>query len=91
MVTRVASTGQLSLLGECLTPAERAILGFASTHHRRRATPQQVQAVLGLTPTQYYQQLLALLDRPEAHDTDPDLISALRTARDQHRQRRYRR
>jgi hypothetical protein len=56
-----AAAGQLSLLDLCLDERDRAVLAFARRHQQRRDVGDLVQRELGITPTRYFQLLLAML------------------------------
>ena len=73
-----AGDGQLSLLGECLDPQDRAVLTFARDHHLQGRVRARVQAELGMTETRYFQLLLALLGRVEVAEAQPELVAHLR-------------
>ncbi len=45
-------------------------------------------ALLGLSPTRYFQLLGRLLDRPEAADAEPELVAGLRAVQNQRRRLR---
>ncbi len=80
--------GQLSLLAGCLDEWDRAVLAFAREHHLSGGLPRLVPAELGMSETRYFQLLLALLERVEVADTEPELVARLRSLRE--RRRRWR-
>ncbi len=80
--------GQLSLLAGCLDERDRAVLAFAREHHLAGRLRGRVQAELGMSETRYFQLLLALLERPEVADTEPELVAALQALLE--RRRRWR-
>ncbi len=84
-----AGEGQLSLLVGLLTETDRAVLELARGPGLQARVAGQVQHLLGLSPTRYFQLLGRLLDRPEAADAEPELVAGLRAAQD--RRRRLRR
>ncbi len=64
----------------------RAVLAFARRHQQRRDVGDLVGRELGLSPTRYFQLLLAMLERPEIA-ADPGLVTSLRAMRDRQRHR----
>lgn len=80
--------GQLSLLDDCLSEQDRAVLAFARDHHLLGRLGRHVQQQLGITETRYYQQLAQLIDRPEAAQAEPDLIAGLHALRARRRRLR---
>jgi Protein of unknown function (DUF3263) len=65
-----------------LTEPERAILDFEKRWWRRPGAKEQaIRETFDLSPTRYYQQLNALLDRPAAVAYDPALVNRLRRLR----------
>jgi hypothetical protein len=71
-----AGAGQLSLLELCMDERDRAVLAFARRHQQRRDVGDLVGRELGLSPTRYFQLLLAMLElarsrrrRPRTGDT----------------------
>jgi Protein of unknown function (DUF3263) len=65
-----------------LTDHERDLLDFEKHWWRRPGAKEQaIRDRFGLTPTRYYQQVNALLDRPAALAYDPALIRRLRRLR----------
>jgi hypothetical protein len=82
-----AVPGQLSLLAGCLDDRDRAVLAFARQHHLSGGL-RRVQAELGMSDTRYFQLLLALLERAEVTDAEPELVAALRALLE--RRRRWR-
>jgi hypothetical protein len=82
-----AGAGQLSLLDLCLDEQDRAVLAFACRHQQRRDVGDLVGRELGLSPTRYFQLLLAMLERPEVAAVDPELVTRLRAMRDRRRRR----
>ncbi len=87
MKRATAAAGQLSLLDLCLDEQDRAVLAFARRHQQRRDVGDPVQRELGITPTRYFQLLLAMLERPEVAAADPELVTSLRALRDRRRRR----
>lgn len=83
-----AGAGQLSLLGECLEPQDRAVLTFAREHHLQGRVRARVQAELGMTETRYYQLLLVLLSKPEVAEAEPELVAHLRAMLERRRRLR---
>jgi hypothetical protein len=72
-----------------LTDRDRIVLAF----ERRRwlhagAKDTAIRETFGVTPWRYQQELLALIDRPEALQHDPQLVLRLRRLRDQRQRRR---
>jgi hypothetical protein len=68
---------------------DRQILAF----ERRRwlhpgAKDTAIRETFGVTPWRYQQELLALLDRPEALQHDPQLVLRLRRLREHRQQHR---
>lgn len=62
-----------------LTDREREILDFEAAWWRHRGAKEDaIRAQLDLTPVRYYQQLRALLDRPEALAYSPTVVNRLR-------------
>ncbi len=82
-----AGPGQLSLLELCMDERDRAVLAFARRHQQRRDVGELVGRELGLSPTRYFQLLLAMLERPEVAAADPELVTHLRAMRDRRRRR----
>ncbi len=88
MKRATAAAGQLSLLDLCLDEQDRAVLAFARRHQQRRDVGDLVKRELGITPTRYFQLLLAaMLERPEVAAADPELVTRLRARRDRRRRR----
>ncbi len=83
-----AVPGQLSLLAGCLDDRDRAVLAFAREHHLSGDLRRRVPAELGMSETRYFQLLLALLERVEVADTEPELVAGLRLLLE--RRRRWR-
>ena len=68
-----------------LTDDEKAILDFEGHWHGpdpRGAKDTAIWAEFSVLPARYHQRLLALLDRPEAAEYAPLLVSRLRRLRD---------
>ena len=63
------------------------MLAFARAHHLQGTFAQQVGPVLGISEVRYLQLLVHLVDRVEAADAEPELITALRAVRDRRRRR----
>jgi hypothetical protein len=82
-----AGAGQLSLLELCMDERDHAVLAFARRHQQRRDVGDLVERELGLSPTRYFQLLLAMLERPEVAAADPELVTSLRAMRDRRRRR----
>jgi hypothetical protein len=87
MKRATAGPGQLSLLELCMDERDRAVLAFARRHQQQRDVSDLVQRELGLSPTRYFQLLLAMLERPEVAAADPELVTRLRAMRDRRRRR----
>ncbi len=87
MKRATAAAGQLSLLDLCLDEQDRAVLAFARRRQQRRDVGDLVGRELGITPTRYFQLLLAMLERPEVAAVDPELVTSLRALRDRRRRR----
>ncbi len=87
MKRATAGPGQLSLLELCMGEQDRAVLAFARRHRQRRDVGDLVGRELGLSPTRYFQLLLAMLERPEVAAADPELVTRLRAMRDRRRRR----
>jgi len=65
-----------------LSTREAEILAFERQWWRYAGAKEQALAELfGISPTQYYQTLNALIDRPEALAHDPMLVKRLRRLR----------
>lgn len=65
-----------------LTDRERAILDFeAQWWQQRGAKEDAIRAQFDLSPVRYYQQLRALIDRPEALAYSPTVVNRLRRIR----------
>ena len=90
--TARAGEGQLSLLAGMLTETDRAVLELARGPGPGLAArvADRAPSVLGLSPTRYFQLLGRLLDRPEAADAEPELVTGLRAVQDQRRRLRQR-
>lgn len=72
-----------------LTPLDRAVLDFEHNWWQHQgAKDEAITVTFGMTPTRYYMQLNALLDRPEALQHDPPLLNRLRRLREHRRARR---
>ncbi len=72
-----------------LSPREQELLGFERQWWRfPGAKENAIRERFGTTPTRYYQQLNALVERPEALAEDPLLVRRLRRLKAaRHRQR----
>jgi hypothetical protein len=57
---------------------DRAVLVFAARQQQQRDVGDLAQRKLGVTPTRYFQLLLAMLERPEVTAADPELVTHLR-------------
>jgi len=69
-----------------LTERERAILDFAKLRWNGDGPKEAaIRVEFDLSATSYYQQLNALLDRPEALEVEPVLVNRLRRVREQRR------
>lgn len=69
-----------------LTDAEQLVLDFAERRYRYPgARDSAIIEELGISPTRYFQQLNALIDRPDALEAKPVLVKRLRRLRDQRR------
>jgi len=86
--TSRAGEGQLSLLAGILTETDRAVLELARGPGLQARVADQAQHLLGLSPTRYFQLLSRLLDRPEAADAEPELVTGLRAVQAQRRRLR---
>jgi len=65
-----------------LSEREMRILAFERSWWRfPGAKEREILEVLGMPVTRYYQLLNALIDRPEASELDPVLVSRLRRQR----------
>jgi len=81
--------GQLSLLACCLDAGDRSVLAFARAHHfAGRVEDALTRRELGVSATRYFQLLVALLERPETADAEPELVGQLCALR--HRRQRLR-
>ncbi len=89
-LTTRAGEGQLSLLAGMLTETDRAVLELARGPGLAARVADRAQSGLGLSPTRYFQLLGRLLDRPEAADAEPELVTGLRAVQDQRRRLRQR-
>jgi len=91
-LTTRAGEGQLSLLAGILTETDRAVLELARGPGPGPGLAARVadraQSGLGLSPTRYFQLLGRLLDRPEAADAEPELVTGLRAVQAQRRRLR---
>lgn len=73
-----------------LTGTERAILAFEQGWWlRTESKAAAIRDHLSMSPSTYYRQLQALIDRPEALEVDPLLVRRLRRARTDRRRTRY--
>lgn len=71
-----------------LTKLERDILAFEHQQYANLgAKYNAIHTRFGVTPTRYFQQLNALINRPEALAAEPLLVNRLRRLREQHRAR----
>lgn len=62
-----------------LTDTEREMLAFEKRHWRYRGVKEDaIREQFGISPTAFYQQLVALIDRPEALAHDPVTVHRLR-------------
>lgn len=72
-----------------LTVRQRSILELEARWWRGAGAKQQaIRNELGISDTQYYQQLSDLLDHPAAESAQPALINRMRRARDARRRAR---
>ncbi|HWG28795.1 DUF3263 domain-containing protein [Actinospica sp.] len=72
-----------------LGPRERAVLDFESRRFKNAGRKDQaVRDEFGISPTQYFQILNALLDDPAALAHNPTLVARLRRLRDARQQAR---
>jgi hypothetical protein len=70
-----------------LTDLDRRILAFEQRWWRYPgAKEREILEVFGMPATRYYQLLNALIDRPEASELDPVLVSRLRRQRSRRNQ-----
>jgi Protein of unknown function (DUF3263) len=70
-----------------LTQLDRRILAFEQRWWRfPGAKEREILEVFGISATRYYQLLNALIDRPEASEFDPVLVSRLRRQRSRRNQ-----
>jgi hypothetical protein len=68
---------------------EQAVLAFESRRFRNAGRKEQaIRDEFGISPTQYFQILNALLDDPAALAHDPTLVARLRRLREARRQAR---
>jgi hypothetical protein len=68
--------------GAQLTARDQEILAFERQWWRYAGAKEQaVSELFGISPTQYYQILNSLIDRPEALAHDPMLVKRLRRLR----------
>jgi hypothetical protein len=75
---RIDECGNLAVAIGALTWPELAVLDFAKLAFRHvGAREAQIRARFGVSATQYYQQLDALIDRPEAYEAEPVLVARL--------------
>lgn len=84
MATMPAHAAHIGVyLVAALTEREREFLAF---EHLRWTTPgakeEEIRRRFDIEPWRYFQQLNALIDRPEAMVEDPSLIRILRERRD---------
>lgn len=72
--------------GDGLSERERAMLDFEATWRAsRQPKDDQIRARFGLSTPRYYQNINALIDRPEALAYAPVLVQRLRRLREQRR------
>lgn len=72
------SAPTLATVTTTLNDRERELLAFAKLTFRHvGAREAQIRARFGVSATQYYQQLDALIDRPEAYEAEPVLVARL--------------
>jgi hypothetical protein len=72
-----------------LSEQEMRVLAFERSWWRTPgAKEQEIVDALGMTATRYYQLLNELIDRPEAAEFDPALVSRLRRQRTRRRRMR---
>lgn len=72
-----------------LTDFEKDVLAFEHTWWKfPGAKEQAVLDIFGLSATRYYQQLLAIIDKPAALAHDPMLVNRLRNLRSTRARRR---
>lgn len=72
-----------------LTDHETALLELERSWWKYPAAKEAaIYEQFGITPTGYYQQLNALIERPEALEHDPLTVKRLRRLRDQRRAQR---
>ncbi|MGO3362360.1 MAG: DUF3263 domain-containing protein [Corynebacterium sp.] len=69
--------------GAALSDRERDMLAFESRWWRDEgAKAEEIRRRFGVAPVRYYQQLNALIARPESLDVDPVLVRTLLRRRD---------
>nr|WP_255806757.1 DUF3263 domain-containing protein [Corynebacterium kalidii] len=69
--------------GAGLSPRDREMLEFESLWWRDEgAKGEEIRRRFGVSPVRYYQQLNALISRPEAMDVAPVVVGALLRRRD---------
>jgi hypothetical protein len=67
-----------------LSAREVEMLAFEGQWWRHQGSKDEaVRELFDLTPTRYYQQLNALIDRPEALEAEPMTVARLRRLRDE--------
>ena len=72
-----------------LGPRERAVLDFERKRWKHAGAKEEaIRAELGLSPTNYFQMLNALLDDPAALAYNPTLVGTLRRRREARQQAR---
>lgn len=72
-----------------LTEREQAILAFERGRWNNvGAKETAILELFGVSATRYYQEVVTLIDRPEAFAHDPMLVKRLRRLRDTRRARR---
>ncbi len=91
-VTQPLGNSVTPSLGNYLTRSALELGNFmiadtARRHQQRRDVGDLVERELGLSPTRYFQLLLAMLERPEVAAADPELVTSLRAMRDRRRRR----
>ena len=73
-----------------LSERDRAILDLERTWWcENRSKESAIRALVGISPTRYYQLVAALVDRAEAEAYDPLVVRRLRRLRDRRRRARF--
>ncbi|MBV9292812.1 MAG: DUF3263 domain-containing protein [Frankiales bacterium] len=73
-------------MNESLTDGEKAMLAFEKAPWRYAGMKEQaIRDLFGISATAYYQQLNALIDKPDALRTEPVLVKRLLRLRETRR------